>query len=75
MGLLKLRNAMDGSFFEGLNFTNEQHPQNSQNLRTSKKTNYMVYTFNGLNLNSQSQISHFYGYNEEDFLLLTVFHA
>ena len=29
-------------FFEGLNFTNDQHPQNSWNLRTSKKTNYTV---------------------------------
>ena len=29
-------------FFEGLNFTNDQHPQNSWNLRTLKKTNYMV---------------------------------
>ena len=24
-------------FFEGLNFTNDQHPRNSRNLRTSKK--------------------------------------
>ena len=30
-------------FFEGLNFTNDQHPRNLQNLRTSKKTNYTVY--------------------------------
>ena len=29
-------------FFEGLNFTNDQHPRNSRNLRTSKKTNYTV---------------------------------
>ena len=29
-------------FFEGLNFTNDQHPQNLWNLRTSKKTNYTV---------------------------------
>ena len=30
-------------FFEGLNFTNDQHPRNSRNLRTSKKlTSYTV---------------------------------
>ena len=29
-------------FFEGLNFTNDKHPRNSWNLRTSKKTNYTV---------------------------------
>ena len=28
-------------FFEGLNFMNDQHPRNSWNLRTSKKTNYI----------------------------------
>ena len=27
-------------FFEGLNFTNDQHPQNLQNLRTSKNQLY-----------------------------------
>ena len=30
-------------FFKGLNFTNDQHPRNLRNLRTSKKTNYTVY--------------------------------
>ena len=29
-------------FFEVLNFTNEQYPRNSRNLRTLKKTNYTV---------------------------------
>ena len=29
-------------FFEGLNFTNDQHPRKSWNLRTLKKTNYTV---------------------------------
>ena len=28
---------MDGLFFKGLNFTDDQHPRNSQNLRTLKK--------------------------------------
>ena len=32
-------------FFEGLNFTNDQHPRNSWNLRTSKKPNYTVYRY------------------------------
>ena len=30
-------------FFEGLNFTNDQHQQYSRNLHTSKKTNYTVW--------------------------------
>ena len=33
----KLNTAMDSAFFKGLNFTNDQHPQNSWNLHTSKK--------------------------------------
>ena len=33
---------MGDSFFEGLNFTNDQHPRISRNLRTSK-TKYTVY--------------------------------
>ena len=32
-------------FFKGLNFMNDQHPRNSRNLHTSKKTNYTVYVF------------------------------
>ena len=42
MYLPKLSAAMDSAFFEGLNLTNDQHPQNSRNLRTSRKTNNMV---------------------------------
>ena len=42
----KLSNAMDGLFFEGLNFTDDQHPRNSRNLCTSKKPtiryNYVI---------------------------------
>ena len=38
----KLSNVMGGSFFKGLNFTNEQHPQNSWNLRTSKNQLYGI---------------------------------
>ena len=30
-------------FFEGLNFTNDQHQRYSRNLHTSKKTNYTVW--------------------------------
>ena len=38
MGLLKAHTLQWVlGFFKGLNFTNDQHPQNSQNLRTSKK--------------------------------------
>ena len=42
MGLPKLSSAMSALLFEGLNFTNEQHSQNSWNLCTSNKTNYTV---------------------------------
>ena len=36
--------AMIDGFFKALNFTNDQHPQNSWNLRTSKKPTirYMI---------------------------------
>ena len=41
MGLQKLSTAMGiVCFFEGLNFTNDQHPRNSWNLRTSKNQLY-----------------------------------
>ena len=39
----KLSTAMDSAFFEGLNFTNDQHQRYSRNLHTSKKTNYTVW--------------------------------
>ena len=42
MRLPKLIAAMDSAFFEGLNFTNDQHPRNSRSLRTSRKTNDTV---------------------------------
>ena len=44
-------------FFEGLNFMNDQYPQNSRNLRTSKKTNYTVIVITALGLTSSSSPS------------------
>ena len=51
--------AMGSSFFEGLNFMNDQHPRNSWNLDTSKKTNYTVLLISDEYIRIQEQLNDF----------------
>ena len=51
-------------FQKGLNFTNDQHPQNSQNLHTSKKpTIQYLCMYVGTLYQSTVQLVNSYGYN------------
>ena len=57
MGLPKLSSAMGGLFFEGLNFMNEEHPQNSQNLHTSKKPTLWYNTVKSMKISIPQKVT------------------